>query len=270
MNSSRALVDLFNLTGRVALVTGGAGPLGSTIALTLAELGATVVLADFHAANCRAAIERLTSAAPRPHSYVAQDLSNDGAADRLVAHVTEAHGQLDILVNNAAFTGTSGMPGYAVPFEQQTPEAFDAASRLNLLAPFALCHRAAPLLAASGRGSIINVTSIYGIVGPNMSLYEGTTMGNPAAYAATKGGLGQLTRYLSTVLAPNVRVNGFAPGGIARGQDKAFVKRYEQLTPLARMATEDDFRGIVAWLASDASAYVTGQLIAIDGGWTAW
>ncbi|WP_404392457.1 SDR family oxidoreductase [Humibacillus xanthopallidus] len=95
-------------------------------------------------------------------------------------------------------------------------------------------------------------------------------MGNPAAYAASKGGLAQLTRYLSTVLALDVRVNAFAPGGIARGQDDAFVQRYERLTPLAQMGIEEDFRGVVTWLASDASAHVTGQVIAVDGGWTAW
>jgi len=157
-----------------------------------------------------------------------------------------------------------------VPFEQQTDEAFDLATRLNLTVPFSLTRRLAPLLRARGNGSVINVSSIYGLVGPNLSLYAGTPMGNPAAYAATKGGLGQLTRYLSTVLAPQVRVNAFAPGGIERGQDGAFVARYEGLTPLGRMATEDDFRGVVTWLAGDGSAYVTGQVIGVDGGWTAW
>ena len=157
-----------------------------------------------------------------------------------------------------------------MPFEEQTDEAFAMALALNLTAPFSLTRRLAPLLRTGGHGSVVNVSSIYGLVGPNMGLYEGTRMGNPAAYAASKGGLAQLTRYLSTVLAPDVRVNAFAPGGIARGQDDAFVERYERLTPLGRMGTEDDFRGVVTWLASDASAYVTGQVVAVDGGWTAW
>jgi NAD(P)-dependent dehydrogenase (short-subunit alcohol dehydrogenase family) len=190
-----------------------------------------------------------------------------------LTHVVEAVtalGACDVLVNNAAFTGTSGVPGYAVPFDEQTDDAFAMALALNLTAPFSLTRRLAPLLRATGHGSVVNVSSIYGLVGPNMGLYEGTRMGNPAAYAASKGGLAQLTRYLSTVLAPGVRVNAFAPGGIARGQDEAFVERYERLTPLGRMGTEDDFRGVVTWLASDASAYVTGQVVAIDGGWTAW
>ena len=180
------------------------------------------------------------------------------------------HGACDVLIHNAAFTGTSGVPGYAVPFAEQTDEAFAAAAWLNLTVPFSLTRRLASLLASGGHGSVIMVSSIYGIVGPNMGLYEGTTMGNPAAYGATKGGLVQLTRYLATVLAPQVRVNGFAPGGIERGQEPDFTNRYSRLTPLGRMATEDDFAGVVSWLAGDGSAYVTGQTVAVDGGWTAW
>ncbi len=103
-----------------------------------------------------------------------------------------------------------------------------------------------------------------------MSLYEDTAMGNPAAYAASKGGLTQLTRWLSTVLAPDIRVNCISPGGIARGQDEKFVKRYETRTPLKRMGKEEDMKGALLYLASDLSAYVTGQNLLVDGGWTAW
>lgn len=259
------LFDLFDLTGRVAVVTGGAGPLGAVLSETLAAQGAHVVVVDRTAEQCDAVAERLDGAA----TALPVDLLDPDGPRRVAAAVEEL-GRCDVLVNNAAFTGTSGVPGFAVPFDEQTDEAFAAATDLNLKVPFSLTRRLAGLLAASGRGSVVNVCSIYGLVGPNLRLYDGTAMGNPAAYAATKGGLAQLTRYLSTVLAPDVRVNGFAPGGIARGQDAAFVERYERLTPLGRMATEDDFRGAVAWLASDASAYVTGQVVAVDGGWTAW
>jgi NAD(P)-dependent dehydrogenase (short-subunit alcohol dehydrogenase family) len=258
--------DLTDLSGRTAVVTGGAGPLGAVLADALAASGARVVVVDLH----RDACESTASALPGDgHVGLAANLLDPQGLSTLVEAV-EHLGQCDILVNNAAFTGTSGVPGYAVPFEEQTDEAFAMALALNLTAPFSLTRRLSPLLRAGGHGSVVNVSSIYGLVGPNMGLYEGTRMGNPAAYAASKGGLAQLTRYLSTVLAPEVRVNAFAPGGIARGQDDAFVERYERLTPLARMGTEDDFRGVVTWLASDASAYVTGQVVAVDGGWTAW
>jgi NAD(P)-dependent dehydrogenase (short-subunit alcohol dehydrogenase family) len=262
------LPALFGLTGRTAVVTGGAGPLGAVLSGALAEAGARVVVVDRDDAAVGQAVEDLV---PHPLGHVAvpADLLSPGALDEVTDQVKRI-GHCDVLVNNAAFTGTSGVPGYAVPFEEQTDEAFELATRLNLTVPFSLTRRLAPMLRASGHASVINVSSIYGLVGPNMGLYTGTPMGNPAAYAATKGGLAQLTRYLATVLAPDIRVNAFAPGGIARGQDQPFVHRYEALTPLGRMGTEDDFRGVVTWLAGDASSYVTGQVIAVDGGWTAW
>jgi NAD(P)-dependent dehydrogenase (short-subunit alcohol dehydrogenase family) len=260
------LAGLADLSGRTAVVTGGAGPLGSVLAAALADAGARVVVVDLDEDRCAAVAGTLYGGGHVPLG--ANLLESQGIS--LVVGRLHAIGACDVLVNNAAFTGSSGVPGYAVPFDEQTDDAFGQALALNLTAPFSLTRQLAPLLRADGHGSVINVASIYGLVGPNMGLYEGTRMGNPAAYAASKGGLAQLTRYLATVLAPDIRVNAFAPGGIARGQDEAFVARYERLTPLGRMATVDDFRGVVAWLASDAAAYVTGQVIAVDGGWTAW
>lgn len=256
----------FSLTGRTAAVTGGAGPLGRALCRGLSQAGARVVVIDRSEQSVSEVTAELPGAAVVP---VVADLLDGDGVNGLCDALTSLGG-CDILVNNAALTGTSEVSGYAEPFEQQTDEAFELALRLNLTVPFSLTRRLWPMLREGGRGAVVNISSIYGLVGPNMNLYEGTTMGNPAAYAASKGGLVQLTRYLATVLAPEVRVNAVAPGGIARGQDPEFVRRYEALTPLGRMATEGDVAGAVVWLAGQASAYITGQVIAVDGGWTAW
>jgi NAD(P)-dependent dehydrogenase (short-subunit alcohol dehydrogenase family) len=118
--------------------------------------------------------------------------------------------------------------------------------------------------------NIINIASIYGSYGPDWSLYKDTDMGNPAAYAATKGGLIQFTRWLATTISPAVRVNAISPGGVLRNQPKSFQNRYESRVPLARMASEQDFKGALAYLSCDLSAYVTGHILEVNGGWGAW
>ena len=266
----RTTRELLRLDGRVALVTGGAGHLGLAIGEALVEAGARVAVADRDEGACAARAKELNAHGGTDAFGIADDLADHEAPARLVARCLERWGRLDILVNNAAFTGASGLPGYAVPFAAQSVAAWDAALRVNLTAPFLLIQAAREAMSANGAGSVINVSSIYGSVGPNMSLYAGTAMGNPAAYGASKAGLEQLTRYAATALAPHVRVNAIAPGGIERGQAAAFQERYDALTPLGRMATEEDFKGAALFLASDASRYVTGQTLMVDGGFSAW
>jgi NAD(P)-dependent dehydrogenase (short-subunit alcohol dehydrogenase family) len=186
------------------------------------------------------------------------------------AAIAERFGRLDILVNCAAMVNSTNLKGWVVPFAEQSAEAWRLALEINLTAPFLLTQVCAEMLAASGHGSVINVGSIYGMVGPDMRLYEDTAMGNPAAYGTSKGGLLQLTRWLATVMAPAVRVNMITPGGLWRNQPQAFHQRYVERTPLQRMASEEDFKGATAYLASDLSAYVTGQNLIVDGGWTTW
>jgi len=260
---------LMSLRGRRALITGAAGGLGKIMVQTLAELGADLVLLD----RVDTPISALADEAEKTWGVDAAvhycDLESQTDRDDLIARLNQ-EGQLDILINNAAFVGTSGLQGWGVPFAEQSVETWRRALEVNLTAAFQLCQGLAPLLQISGHGSIINIGSIYGEYGPDWNLYEGTSMSNPAAYGASKGGLLQLTRWLATTVAPKVRVNAISPGGIARGQPQAFVERYEVRTPLRRMATEDDFRGSVAFLASDMSSYITGQNISVDGGWGVW
>ncbi len=257
------------MDGCVGIVTGGAGHIGLACAEALAELGAKVAIVDRMPEACEARAKDIASRFGVDTLAVPVDLSSADECRSTITRVLDHFGRLDVLVNNAALTGGSGIKGYAVPLPEQSLEAWEAALRVNLTAPFLLSQAAFSALAERD-GAIVNVGSIYGSVGPNPALYTGTTMGNPTAYGATKGGLLQLTRYLATTMAPKVRVNCLSPGGVARGQPEAFVKRYVAATPLGRMATEEDFKGAFAFLASRASAYVTGQNLLVDGGFTAW
>jgi NAD(P)-dependent dehydrogenase (short-subunit alcohol dehydrogenase family) len=262
--------QLMDLKGRRALITGATGGLGKIMAETLAELGSDLVLVDRPGSDFQSLSDRLTQHwGPRiQHRYC--DLEHQEQRANLIDCIASDGEGLNILINNAAFVGTSELQGWAVPFEEQTVLAWRRAIEVNLTAAFHLCQGLAPLLKAANGASIINIASIYGEYGPDWSLYEGTAMSNPAAYGASKGGLIQFTRWLSTTIAPNVRVNAISPGGIFRGQPEEFVARYQAKTPLGRMATEDDFRGAVAYLASDMSTYVTGQNLMVDGGWGVW
>jgi NAD(P)-dependent dehydrogenase (short-subunit alcohol dehydrogenase family) len=257
------------LENRVALITGGAGGLGRVFAETLSELGARIVLLD-RDATALAAVQQVPELRRGRCEALAIDLEKEDVLRTVPERIERLAGRLDILINGAAFTGSSDLPGWVAPFERQSAEAWRRALEVNLTAPFLLSQICAPLLSRNRCGAIINILSIYGLVGPDFRLYEGTTMENPAAYNASKGGLLQLTRYLATALAPSIRVNAISPGGLFRQQDPAFVTRYEARTPLARMGTEEDLKGAVAYLASDLSAYVTGQNLIVDGGWTAW
>lgn len=266
----RSLKSLMDLSGRAALVTGGSGHIGAAICEALAELGASIAVLDVDGGMAEKVAENLRREFGVDSFALGIDLADQNAVRSVSRKVFDRFRRLDILINCAAFVGTSTLDGWAVPFGDQNPDTWRAALEVNLTAPFVLIQSCADYLKASGHGSIINIASIYGVVGPDLSLYEGTSMGNPAAYAASKGGLLQFTRWLATVLAPNIRVNAVTPGGVLRGQRDSFRERYIAGTPLKRMATEEDMKGAVAYLASDLSAYVTGQNLIVDGGWTAW
>jgi len=266
----RSLRELMDLRGRTALVTGGAGHIGAVLADGLAELGAAVAILDLEETACGEVAERLAAAHGVRTLAVPADVSDEAALRDGVRRTVSVLGGLQVVVHCAAWVGTHQARGWAVPFAEQSVEAWECAMRVNLTAAFVLAQEAAPALSATAGGSIVLVSSIYGMVAPDLGLYAGTTMANPAAYGVSKAGLLQLTRYLATALAPAVRVNAVSPGGVWRNQPEAFVNRYRARTPLARMATEEDVKGAVAFLAGDLSAYVTGQNVVVDGGWTAW
>ena len=261
------LAELSSLAGRRALITGATGSLGRVFADTLAELGADLVLVDRPGSDFASLTSSLVHRwGINVDSYFC-DLEIQTQRTDLVTKLKESQRGLNILVNNAAFVGTSDLPGWSVPFEKQTIATWRRALEVNLTAVFDLCQGLTPVLKTCNGATIINIASIYGEFGPDWSLYEGTNMSNPAAYGVSKGGLLQLTRWLATTIAPDVRVNAISPGGVFRNQPEEFVKSYKTRTPLGRMASEDDFRGALAYLSSDLSKYVTGQVLSVNGGW---
>jgi NAD(P)-dependent dehydrogenase (short-subunit alcohol dehydrogenase family) len=262
--------ELSNLKGRRAMITGATGGLGKVMVDTLAELGADLVLVDRPGSDFGSLSANLTERWGIKVEHQVCDLEQQVQRTDLMAWLKSSDQGLNILINNAAFVGNSDLQGWGVPFEQQTVETWRRALEVNLTAVFDLCQGLTPLLKTAEGANIINIASIYGMYGPDWSLYEGTSISNPAAYGASKGGLIQFTRWLATTSAPCVRVNAISPGGVFRNQSEVFVRRYGEKTPLGRMASEDDFRGVTAYLASDMSKYVTGQNLHVDGGWGVW
>lgn len=261
--------ELSQLHGRTAVITGGAGHLGRAMAKALLEAGCGVILVDKFAESLDSARADLAKFGFDNVFTHVTDLENEEARVAAASSILTTQ-EVDILINNAGFVGDSALQGWTTKFAEQSLETWRRAIEVNLTAPFHLTQLFSDSLARNGKGSVINISSIYGLLGPNMTLYEGTSMGNPAAYAASKGGLLQLTRWLATTLAPDIRVNSITPGGIERGQPDSFVDRYVSLTPMARMGNEVDFVGPLLLLASDQSSWMTGQNIVVDGGWSAW
>lgn len=264
----RKLSELASLRGRAALITGAAGHIGRAVCDALMELGSEMIVLDRAEDACLELAGELADRWGRPVRAVVLDLEGlegAGLAERLLGG-----GRLDVLVNCASFVGTMKLEGWNVPFEAQSAATWRRALDVSLTAPFILTRELAGALKSSGHGSVINFGSIYGLLGPDVSLYEGTEMHNAAAYGAAKAGLLQLTRYMATVFAPGIRVNSVTPGGILRGQPESFVERYCARTPMRRMGAEEDLKGAVAYLAGDLSSYVTGHNLVVDGGWSAW
>lgn len=266
----RSIAELSSLDGRVAVVTGGAGHIGAAAAQGLVELGAIVAVVDLDPDRCAEVADRLSDQGPGSAIPVPVDLADEPATRQVADRVVAAVGRIDVLAHFAALVSAEPLPNWTTPFEQQGTDVWRRALEVNLTAVFALTQACTPALRDSGHGSVITVGSTYGIVGPDWRIYDATDMGNAAGYAASKGGVIQLTRWLATTLAPAIRVNCLSPGGVSRDHPESFREAYESRTPLGRMATEEDYKGATAFLASDLSSYVTGHNLVVDGGWTAW
>ncbi|WMN59387.1 SDR family oxidoreductase [Pseudoalteromonas xiamenensis] len=263
--------ELQDLTGTWAVITGGAGYVGKAAAETIIELGGNVILLDNDMEKLKVAQTEIVSAKSSNTFLVCCDLSKDKQIEMAISEIAMiTEGKVNILINNAAFVGTSDLEGWCVPFQEQSISTFRACLDVNLTAPFVISQKVCALMDNFQHPlkSIINISSIYGVVGPQMDLYAGTNMGNPAAYAASKAGLMQMTRWMAAVVSPKIRVNSIVLGGIERGQPTEFQQRYNSKVPLQRMATEEDLKGAIGYLSSQLSNYMTGQTLSVDGGWT--
>ena len=262
--------ELFSLADKRILVTGASGHLGSALVKWMVGDGAYVYLLDRDLGQLRVVANGLKGADLDQVTLFSVDLEERHAREDFGKQLEGIAPHLDGIVHNAAFVGTSAGKGWSTSFEQQTLEPWARSLEVNLTAPFHLTQLLMPLLKKAPSPSIVSIGSIYGILGPDWGLYEGLEMGNPAGYAASKGGMIQLTRWLATTLAPHIRANSVSPGGIERLQPREFVDAYVAKTPHRRMAREGDIIGTIAFLLGDASAYITGQNIAVDGGFSAW
>ena len=268
LDKSRSINELQNMDGRTAVVSGGAGYLGSVMAYALAEMGANIAIVDRNEVLGKEVCNYIENKLSKKAIFYKVDLTNDKEVEEVPHIVAQEFGGIDVLINAAAIVIDKYIEGWAVDFKDQKSSLWNDALQLNLTSAFTLARESHKYLQVSGKGSILNVISHYGIVGPDWSLYEGTTMGNAAAYAASKGGLLNLTKWLSSTLSPEVRVNAITPGGIFRNHKDPFLTRYINRTPMRRMGKEEDFKGATVFLASEMSGYITGHNLVVDGGIT--
>lgn len=255
---------------RWVLVTGANGHIGRPLARELARQGYYLVISDKDEVSLAEHQTSLLSDFTTRVLTVGADLESPSDRDRLIRVVQERVSALFGIVNLAAFVGTSELEGWLGPLQNQSIETWNRVLEVNLTAPFHLVKGFEKALKGSGCGAVVNVSSIYGLYGPNPSLYDEGDFRNPAAYAASKGGLIQLTRWLAAYLGPEIRVNAIALGGVMRGQPADFVERYSALNPLRRMATESDAVSAIVFLISRQSSYITGETLSVDGGWGVW
>lgn len=268
--------ELFSLKNRIALVTGGMGQLGRRFVETLAKAGATVIVLDRNVETPHPFFQE--ELADYPIHFIQADITRKDELTQAADSIEEQWGAVDILVNNAALDSPPGSPPEETgPFETYPEASWDQVLDVNVKGVFLACQVFGGRMATRGYGRIVNISSIYGVVSPNQTIYEyreeleGVSFTKPVAYSVSKSGLMNLTRYLATLWGrKNVNVNTLTLAGVANNQDEHFLKNYNKLMPKGRMADEKEYRGVMLLLCSEASSYMTGANTVVDGGWTAW
>ena len=258
----------YTLKKKTSLVTGAAGYLGETISETLSALESNIILVDSDKKKLTEVAKKIKLTSNYKVDIIACDLTLQSSIKRIKDYIAKKYGKLDVLVNSIGMVGTNTMKGWNTGFKGQKKEAWNKAIDTNLTSIFFLIQSLHELMKKGSNSSIINISSIYGVNAPDNKIYKGTNMNNPAAYSVSKAGLTYMSKWLASTLAPEIRVNTISPGGIKRNQKQIFIKKYINKTLLNRMATEDDIRGAIIFLATNMSSYITGQNIIIDGGLT--
>ena len=271
--------EKFDLKDRVAIVTGGAGLLGTEFCKTLAEAGASVAVVDLNIEAAKKVADALTKDGYRVKGF-GTDITKPDSVKGLVASVLSDFGRLDVLVNSAAldpkFDPDAASKGIAPGnFEDYPLDQWNAALNVNLTGMFLITQACVkPMIEHGKKGSIINICSTYGLNGPDQRIYikDGKRVAfKPVYYTVTKAGVLGFTKYLAAYYADTeIRVNALTPGGVFNNHEEYFVKNYSAKTILGRMARKDEMNGALLFLASDASSYMTGNNVVVDGGWTAW
>ena len=268
------MLDKFSLQGKVVVVTGGTGILGSLYCKRLAEAGAEVIVADLDQGKCEELAREINSHPEGRARGMAVDLADEQSVKHWAKEIFDSYGKIDVLVNNAAVKS----PNFFAPLGEFPLSDWNKVMAVNVTGMFLAIRELGPGMAARGKGSIINISSIYGVVGPDQRIYEGSWYGDmggaintPLIYSATKGAVLAMTRYVATYWGhKGVRTNTLTPGGVSSGQNSTFSEKYSARVPMGRMAEAEEMVGALIFLASDASSYVNGQNIIVDGGLTAW
>ncbi len=268
------MLEEFSLKGKVAIVTGAVGLIGKEHCIALSEAGANVIAVDLNGEKCAEVAKGLETES----IGVGTDITDKASLENLKEKVLSKYGRIDVLVNNAAINEMFEDPNMAAEqskFENLPLDIWKKMVDVNITGMFLICQVIGSYMAEQGKGSIINVASTYGIVAPDQSIYKDEN-GNQKfykspAYPTTKGAVLNFTRYLASYWGnKGVRVNTLSPGGVENNQDAYFQKLYSAKTPLGRMSKRTEYRGAVVFLASDASSYMTGANLVVDGGWTCW